>query len=281
MVVEEPRLGFHSHITPGEWSEYVKPRDAKGGSFNRLLPVMVEGSKVLPYGHKEVYPEITGLADAYDWARKAPRVISLDKAAARRFDELRVLFLDKLADMPKNLTCYVERTPEQIIRVAATLVAAERRTTVSRKAIDAAWAFVQYSMRSVEKLVRGDDDALSARRVTKSLPELIREVMARYEGEVPHSTMLRCLGNRATAASLRKALESMNDVRVITGVTSGLGRPGTEYRWAETEEQGSTELEPAQSDQPTGDPEPEVEQPVALALDVPETRELALSGGWL
>jgi hypothetical protein len=274
MVVHEPRLGFHTHITPGEWAEYVKPRDAKGGSFNRLLPVLVEGSKVLPYGHRELYPEIAGLLEAYDWARRSRRVMSLDKSAARRFDELRVLFLDKLTDMAEYQRCYVERTPEQILRVAAVLTAAERRTTVSRKAIDAAWAFVQYSMRSVERLVRGDGQESSGRRVPKTLPELIREIMTRYEGEVRHSDMLRCLGVRATARSLRKALESMPDIQVVTGVSeTGRGRPGTVYRWA---------TEPPADAEHAEVPEQTPEAPAETAsVSVPEERELVLSGGWL
>ncbi|MFD5069131.1 DUF3987 domain-containing protein [Streptomyces sp. NPDC058369] len=269
MVVEKPHLGFHAHITPAEWSEYIKPRDAKGGSYNRLLPVLVEGSKVLPYDHQEVYPEIKGLSEAYDWARRSERVMSLNREAGARFDELRVLFLDKMQDMPRHLTCYVERTPEQIMRVAAVLAASEMKTIITRKMIDAAWAFVQYSMRSVEKLVR-EDTKPAGGRVAKTLPELIREIMVRYEGEVAHSLMLRCLGIRATAASLRKALEGMEDIRIIRGVTSGKGRPGVVYRWANEGEE---------------EPTPEASKPV-----IPEQKtepvpskepELALSGGWL
>jgi len=280
MTVHKPRLGFHAHITPGEWSEYVKPRDAKGGSFNRILPVLVEGSKILPYGHKEHHPEIAGLADAYDWARKAPRIMSLDKSAARRFDELRAVFLDKLTAMPEHQRCYVERTPEQIIRVAAVLTAAEKRTTITRKAIDAAWAFVQYSMRSVEKLVRGEDSA-GNRRVPKPLPELIREILTRYEGEVTGSLMLRSLGMRATAASLRKAVAEMPDVEVVQGQTAtGRGRRPVLYRLVDPGKD-SEESEPT--------PEPVHNEPVVpdtlegLTLTMPEPKapELVLSGEWI
>lgn len=266
MTVEQPRLGFHAHITPGEWSEYVKPRDAKGGSFNRLLPVFVEGSKVLPYNHKEHIPEVPALSEAYNWSRIAPRRMSLSKDAGRRFDELRGLFLAKMAEMSRNLTCYVERTPEQILRVAAVLTATEQRTTISREAVNAAWAFVQYSMRSVERLVRDESAGKSSSKAVKALPELIREIMTRYEGEVPHSIMLRCLGMRATAASLRAALKGMPDIAVVTGVTSGKGRPGTVYRWTDKEVQAA---------------EPVVVQPVVPAPEPTREPELALVGGWL
>ncbi|MEU9258969.1 DUF3987 domain-containing protein [Streptomyces sp. NPDC048212] len=264
MVIPEPRLGFHSHITPAEWSEYIKPRDAKGGSYNRLLPVLVEGSKVLPYGHKEIYPEIEGLSEAYEWARRGPRSMSLNNEAARRFDELRAQFLQKMQDMPAHLTCYVERTPEQILRVAAVLTATERKTTISRKAIDAAWAFVQYSMRSVERLVR--EDTKGTGRVVKTLPELVREILTREGEPVDRSRMLRFLGVRATAASLKSAVETMPDVEMYQGETaSGRGRPPVLFRFVSAEETESVSPAP-------------VKVPVQQSKEVPE---LALSGSWL
>jgi hypothetical protein len=255
MVVESPRLGFHAHITPGEWSEYVKPRDAKGGSFNRLLPVFVEGSKILPYNHKEVYPEIQGLADAYDWARRKPRKMTLSKRAGERYDELRGVFLEKLADMPEHMRCYVERTPEQVVRVAAVLTATERKTEISRSAIDAAWSFVQYSMKSVERLVR-EDSKVTAGRKTKPLPVLIREVLQRYEGEATSTLMLRALGMRATAASLRSAVAAMEDVQEFKGATaSGRGRPPIIYRLVDPDETDEApEPEPAVDDEPEQEP---------------------------
>jgi hypothetical protein len=273
MTVDEPRLGFHAHITPGEWSEYVKPRDAKGGSFNRLLPVLVEGSKVLPYNHRPHIPEVPELSEAYDWARRSPRRMSLSKDAGRRFDELRGMFLAKLADMPEHLRCYIERTPEQIIRVAAVLTATEQKTTITRDAVNAAWSFVQYSMRSVEKLVRDDTKAVSGRTM-RSLPELIREILDRYEGEASASLMLRALGMRATAASLRAAVESMDDIEVVKGQTaSGRGRRPEIYR----------RIQPAESAEETPEPEPAPEPVVSLPEPQEPVREpeLALSGSWL
>ncbi|MEU0952784.1 DUF3987 domain-containing protein [Streptomyces niveus] len=269
MTVENPRLGFHAHITPSEWSEYVKPRDAKGGSFNRLLPVMVEGSKVLPYNHVEKYPAIDGLAEAYDWSRRTPRRVTLTRDAGRRFDELRVTFLHKMADMPPHLRCYVERTPEQILRVAAVLTVSECKTTISRKAIDAAWAFVQYSMRSVEKLVR-EDSKMSGRTI-KTLPELIREVLTRNDGKVTSSTLLRSLGPRADAASLKLTVAEMEDVECVRGATaSGRGRPSTIFQFKPAESEGETT------------PIPSKPTPVVVPSPVPvPAPELAVSGSWL
>lgn len=278
LVVPNPRLGLHAHISPGEWSEYVKPRDAKGGSYNRLLPVLVEGSKVLPYGHREQHPEIQGLREAYEWSRVRPRSMQLSRAAARRFDELRAGFLEKMLTMPDHIKCYVERTPEQIIRVAAVLTAAECRVEVSPEAIDAAWTFVQYSTKSVESLVREDASKASS-RVIKSLPTLIREILRQYEGEASSSILLRRLGMRATAASLRAAVESMDDVEVVKGQTAtGKGRRPDIYHLVTPGEAfpSSPQTEPV-------DQAPEPLQGLATVPEtsVQETRELSLSGNWL
>jgi hypothetical protein len=273
LTVHEPRLGFHAHITPAEWSEFIKPRHAKGGSYNRLLPVSVEGSKVLPYNNKERYPEIAGLAEAYQWARTKTRRMTLDAAAGGRYDEIRGLFLNKLAEMPDYLRCYVERTPEQVLRVAAALTATECSTTISLAAVNAAWAFVQYSVKSTETLVRASIEKSPA-RPTKSLPELIREVMHRYGGEVKHSDMLRALGVRATAHSLKTALTGMDDIQIVTGVSeTGKGRPGTVYRWVTEGDD-----EPA-----AAEPTPVIPEPRSASPTAPpgEPRELTLSGAWL
>ena len=69
--VAQPLLGFHAHITPGEWIKYVSSSEALGGSYNRLLPVKVERSKMLPYNNKTQVPDVSALKEAFEWAEEA------------------------------------------------------------------------------------------------------------------------------------------------------------------------------------------------------------------
>lgn len=248
MTVVRPSLGFHVHVTPGEWSKYVSASDALGGSFNRLLPVLVEHSKRLPWDHVDYFPEIPELRDAYAWARRTPRVMQLSKEAGRRWDEIRGVIDDRIRDMPESLSCYVERSPEQITRIAAVLTAAEKKTTISRKAIEAAWAFVQYSMRSVEKLVRNAAQPTGSKPV-KSLPDLIRDILSRYRGtDCTATLMLRSLGTRATTASLKAAIDDMPDVECIKAESvSGRGRRPVIYRFVQAEPEQKTQEEPVKA----------------------------------
>ncbi|MGW3232495.1 DUF3987 domain-containing protein [Kitasatospora sp. NPDC001095] len=230
--VERPLLGMHAHITPGEWARYVDGTDALGGSFNRILPVMVETSKRLPWNHRERIEEHRALTAAYRWARREPRVMQLMAEAGRRYDELRDLIEERLAGLPERVSCYMERSAEQVLRVAAVLTAAEMKTKISRKAIEAAWAFVSYSMNSVERLVSEAANGAGSREV-KELPDVIREILARYDGEATGTMMLRALGVKASAALLKATVEGMDDVVMVRERLGGRGAPATIYRLVE------------------------------------------------
>ncbi|WP_406153548.1 YfjI family protein [Streptomyces anulatus] len=242
--VARPLLGVHAHITPGEWAKYVSATEALGGSFNRYLPVLVERSKMLPYNHKPKITETKALSDAYHWACKEQRVITFSADAGRRYDELRAIIEDRMAEMPEHLSCYMERSAEQVARVAAVFTAAEKKTKISRKALEAAWAFVSYSMASVEKLVM--DSANGSHKQVKTVPDLIREKLENYAGEATSTLLLRSLGSRVTAASLKALVADMPDVEMVTEKrTAGRGAPSIIYRLV-SEDEHQDQPEPAQ-----------------------------------
>ncbi|MFJ9771839.1 DUF3987 domain-containing protein [Kitasatospora sp. NPDC101157] len=232
-AVSRPLLGFHAHITPGEWAKYVSSSEALGGSYNRLLPVLVERSKMLSYTNKPAVVDVKALKAAYAWATAETRVIAFDKAAGQRYDEIRAEVEDRMAELPELLSSYMERAAEQVHRIAAVLTATTRKTKITRKAVDAAWAFVSYSMASVEKLVREAADQTV--KPVKSTAEMIREVLQRYEGEASSTILLRALGTRVTAASVRAAVEQMPDATMETVRSGGRGAPRIMYRLIEPE----------------------------------------------
>ncbi|MCZ4119051.1 hypothetical protein [Streptomyces sp. H39-S7] len=239
--VTSPLLGFHAHITPGEWSKYVagSTADALGGSYNRILPVVVERSKLLPYDHVATVKETKALTAAYRWSQQETRYLSFAPEAGRRYDELRSEIEDRMADMPERLSCFLERSAEQVVRVAAVLTAAERKTVITKKALEAAWAFVAYSMVSVEKLV--NEAETSTARVAKSLPDLIREKLGFLGGEASSTMLLRSLGTRVNAAALKASVEEMPDVETYKAQSGGRGAPSIMYRLNKPEVEPKTE----------------------------------------
>ncbi|MER7986966.1 DUF3987 domain-containing protein [Streptomyces noursei] len=226
--VEAPLLGFHAHITPGEWHQFISATAALGGSYNRILPIAVEQSKMLPYGRRTSIRADKRLAEAYRWAKEKPRVIMLAKEAYREFDSIRAFMVGKMASTPEHIAVYFERTAEQVLRVAAVLAASEMKTRISKKALTAAWALVQYSINSVEKLVT--ENPGSGQTAVKSLPDLIREVLRRHGGEATSTLMLRSLQSRTGAQGLRETVDQLDDVEYFKGKSSSAGPKPIIYR---------------------------------------------------
>ncbi|MEV3860699.1 DUF3987 domain-containing protein [Streptomyces sp. NPDC050095] len=231
-IVQRPLLGFHGHITPGEWAKYVSSSEALGGSYNRLLPVLVERSKMLPYDSRPAIPDTSELQDAYEWATEEERVMRFSREAGARFDEIRATVEDRMAQLPELLASYMERAAEQVQRIAAVLTATEMKEEIGREAVDAAWEFVAFSMASVEKLVKEAASGV-AQKEMKTPEEMIREVLRRNGGEANGTTMTRALGGRMNAAAIREAVESMDDVAVERVKNKGRGQPPTIYRLLE------------------------------------------------
>jgi len=239
--VDRPLLGFHAHITPGEWAANVGATNALGGSYNRVLPVRVEGSKMLPYDFK---PDIKGsraLTAAYKWAQAEPRTMRFTRAAGERYDELRREIGTRTREMTDLMSSYFERSAEQIHRVSAVLTAAEMKTDISLAAVNAAWAFVAYSMISVEALV--NEAAAQGKGVGRSrtVEDRIRDAIKRYGGELTHTILLRSLGSRVNAKSLKKVIEGMPDIKVTEVKTPGRGANPTHYSLLEGEELAAAE----------------------------------------
>ncbi|MFC8099455.1 hypothetical protein [Streptomyces sp. NPDC057363] len=214
--IDSPKLGFHAHITPGTWAKFVSSTEALGGSFNRLLPVMVRYSKILPSTEESPLLQVApskALKLAYDWARKEPRIMTLSVPARKRFDELRIKYLEETEEMPEVLASYFERSAEQVWRVAAILTAANRRTVIPKEAIEAASHFVDYSVHSVTQLVNQSGSS-KAGNVTP-LDEKIRRCLERHGGEMTRTALYRSVGSgRFTAAQVEAEALEMPDVEV-------------------------------------------------------------------
>ncbi|MFG3582550.1 DUF3987 domain-containing protein [Streptomyces sp. NPDC047990] len=250
-AVASPHMGFHAHITPGEWAAYVSSKEALGGSYNRLLPVLVERSKMLPYNHRPKPVDTTAIRKAFEWANEERRTMRFSEAAGARFDELRAIVEDRMVELPELLSSYMERAAEQVQRVAAVLAATEMKEEISAEAVEAAWAFVSYSMASVEKLVKDAAD-LSGGKIQKSPEEIVRDTLRRYGGSAPSSTLLRALVHRMNADGLKELVTEMEDVEVIREHNGGRGAPKMVYRLVDQE----TVEEPEEAPVPEPKPEP-------------------------
>ncbi|MEH6373679.1 DUF3987 domain-containing protein [Streptomyces sp. KLMMK] len=211
--IERPLLGYHAHIQPGRWSPLVKPEVALGGAFNRIPHFIVEKSKNLPSDVKrplDAVKESPALTKAYRWAREKVREMELSPEAAQMHDAYRLEFDDRCAALPENVSCFIERGDENLLRIACLLTAAERKTVISLRAWKAAHAMIEYSMACTEKLINEAQSGTG--RQMKPVEQIIRESLQRFGGEATRTLILRSLGTRGNADSLTAAIEKMPDV---------------------------------------------------------------------
>jgi hypothetical protein len=241
--VAQPLLGFHAHITPGEWAKYVSSSEALGGSYNRLLPVLVERSKMLPYNSRPIVPDTKPLQAAFEWATEEARVMRFSQEAGERYDEIRAIVEDRMSEMPELLASYMERAAEQVQRISAVLASTEMTEEISTAAVEAAWAFVSFSMASVEKLVK-DAASDSGPKSMQAPDDMIRDVLKRYGGEAQSSALLRALWGRMNAAGIKETVETMDDVEMVKERSGGRGAPKTIYRLVGNEDQDQGEEKP-------------------------------------
>ncbi|MDQ1016712.1 DUF3987 domain-containing protein [Streptomyces afghaniensis] len=217
-TVEEPALGFHAHIQPPLWAKFISLTEAQGGTYNRILPVMVKKSKRLrkrDYKTGNSLDEIrvsASLRLAYEWAMKEPRRMQFTDASADRFDDMSAEYEDMLEELPDDVSCYIERSDEQVLRVACVLTAAERKTVITVKALEAAKAFVDYSIASVRQLVSQSNVVKS--RTVQPLDVKIRAKLETYGGEMTSTQLYRSLSSRYTADQILNTAEDMADVEI-------------------------------------------------------------------
>jgi hypothetical protein len=127
----------------------------------------------------------------------------------------------------------------------------EMTEEVTPEAVEAAWAFVSFSMDSVEKLVKDAASESGSTRADKSPQEMIRDVLKRYGGETKASDLLRALWGKLNAAGIKAAVEEMDDVEVIQEKTGKRGAPRQIYRLIDAEDQDQDQEQEQEHEKPT------------------------------
>ncbi|WP_145500834.1 DUF3987 domain-containing protein [Streptomyces sp. CFMR 7] len=224
--IERPLLGFHGHIQPGVWPTVVKQSNALGGDYNRMLPVAVEEWQELDdpnVDHDSLITSNKALADAYEWVRKgSPKEMRFSDSAAREFIDARNTHKAYVREMNEQITCYFERAPENIARIACLLTAAAKQTTIQVGAVKAARAFVEYSRDTVIELAMTPAPTTHS-NAPKTLEQKIRDAFARNDGRLTRSQLLFAIGGRHVVAEVEAVIAQLPDVS-RTVVPNG--RPG-------------------------------------------------------
>lgn len=154
-----PHICLSVAITPSELMSSIAAKDLTNGFMNRFMPFWAERTKMLPFPKATPKEEIERLAgrvlevlqfcQADRWAERDTMRIELSPGAAARW---RKLYLGELNDRShgERINALIERRAPMLLRMAMLFALCDLTTTVEVAHIDAALAWVRYSVESVK-----------------------------------------------------------------------------------------------------------------------------------
>ncbi|MBB5077959.1 DUF3987 domain-containing protein [Nonomuraea endophytica] len=237
--VRRPHLGLIMHVQPKNWAAVAGGKDATGGTWNRVLPVWVEQSKVLPLFES---------ADAHEVIRQAGRALRQAGEYARQVDTVTVpahvarVFETKHRPIVRAMIAteamsqYAERAMIYMIRLAGLFALSERRDEISEADFDAALALVTYSIQTIA-YVLPEAEASEETALAVKIENFVKE--AGHKG-VQSTVLYRKFGLKK--ADLELLLQDLDTIEAVKMPSTG-GRPALVYRYAEPlDESGTVEL---------------------------------------
>ena len=235
IIVNGVHLAIIGHVQPGNWSAVLGSKDARGGTYNRFLPVYVEQSKrIRKFGHSsptEVFKDMGRKLRKIAQAAKEVRLVTVTSEVGDVFEAHHRLACEALTDGNEVLGQMSDRAMSYMERLAALYALADGRDQISVEDFDSALAIVRYSVESVTAVLpeAGGD------RLTSKIEKALR-----FYGQMSKSELWDEIGRNYKAPEIDRALLALaHNVRRTKGESTG-GRPPVIYEWIEED---SDELE--------------------------------------
>ncbi|MFI5802988.1 DUF3987 domain-containing protein [Streptomyces sp. NPDC051561] len=224
--VEHPLMGFHAHVQPRTLRLAIKPQRAATGLYNRFLLFNSKRSKRLSQRVQRPFDEIKpskGLAEAFRWVMEEQPAMEWSEEAIDVLDDLTTHYDRLIDELPEELGVFIERSVEQIMRVATILAVTQMRNVIPADAVRAAAAIVDYAAQSATEVMRSP---ASSGPGARSLQDRIRDALKRHGGVMTLSALTSALGGgRTPADKVREAFREMPDVATRV-LPKDPGKPG-------------------------------------------------------
>lgn len=155
----DPHVCLSVAITPSELLSSIASKDLSNGFANRFLPFWAERTQMLPFPRATSKEEVGHLAnrvvEIIKFCKAGPMAeadsirVELSKAAQDRWS---ALYLGELNDRShgERINALIERRAPMLLRMAMLFALCDRSTIVETAHIDAALAWIRYSVESVK-----------------------------------------------------------------------------------------------------------------------------------
>lgn len=240
----DPHVCLSAAITPSEMLGSVASKDLTNGFMNRFLPVWAERLKMLPFPKATPKEEVDRLAErvlevlrfcqAERWVEKDVLRVELSTDAARRW---RGLYLGELNDRRhgERINALIERRAPMLLRMAMLFALCDLTATVEVRHIDAALAWVRYSVESVKFVFGSAQDEADVQETNETAQKILTFITT-HKRVTRKQITVDCFKGHANKTRIDAALDEL-----LTAVPprieveedrSGPGRPTKFYELA-------------------------------------------------
>jgi hypothetical protein len=244
MWASDPHVCLSAAITPSELLQAVAARDLTNGFMNRFMVTWAERTKRIPFPSPTSPERVNELAQRIQKVleiAKAERWVDRDHTRMQMTDEARQiwrkLYMDALnsRNHGERINALIERRAPMLLRMAMIFALCDLTHVIDVRHINAAAAWVRYSVDSVKFIFNSAADEAAAEATDEDAAKIIM-FLHEHEHASRTNISLGCFQNHASKARIDAALDELltaSPPRVlIEEDRTGSGRPTKFYRLA-------------------------------------------------
>ncbi len=240
----DPHISMVGAVTPGELLGLMASRELTNGFANRFLMFWAERTKMVAFPRATRQEDVDALAarvlevltfcQAERWADKDKMRVEFSPDARERYE---VLYYGELNDNSagERITALIERRAPMLQRLAMLFALCDLTNTVEVHHIDAALAWVRYSVDSI-KFVFGSAADEGEVAETNDTAQKIVDFLTAHQRVTRKQITVDCLKGHVNKTRIDAALDellSCNPPRItVQEERSGAGRPTKFYELA-------------------------------------------------
>ena len=299
----DPHIAMVGAVTPSELRSLMASRELTNGFANRFLMFWAERTKMLAFPRATPQQDVDALAarvlevlrfcQAERWADKDKMRMDLSPDARKRYE---VLYHSELNDNSagERITALIERRAPMLLRLAMLFALCDLTTTVEVHHINAALAWVRYSVDSIKFVFASAADEVEVAETNDTAQKIV-DFLTAHQRVTRKQITVDCFGGHVNKTRIDAALEELltcNPPHItVHEDRSGPGRPTKFYELAANK---ANKANYANNQQPRGfaadvrlleqsevseqsHPEPELVRQVRIVSDASKTPETRAS----
>lgn len=217
LYATDPHVCLSGAITPSELHSLMASRELTNGFANRFLIFWAERTRIIPFPKAATQADVDFLAErvlrvldfcsAARWVEKDHMRVELSPEAAKRYAHLYTTELNHNAD-GERIAALVERRAPMLLRIAMLLALTDCTDRIDVHHIDAALAWVRYSVESIKFIFSSAEDEAQAVQTSEHAEKIV-EFLSKHGRTTRWDLSKKCFQGHASKDTIDAALDEL------------------------------------------------------------------------